>query len=181
MTASIALQYSNSLMKLTTTHAQIEEFLNDFQHLSQLLDQHPKLTLFLASPIFSDAAKKELLMKLFEKKINNNLLHFLFLLIDKKRMPFLKEISQEYSLLAKEKLKIEEVQIITAVPLENKVQEQLKKQLERFLQKRIEMQAQVAPEIIGGAIFIIGQKIIDHSIKNRLTKIKEDLLAVKLK
>lgn len=181
MTASVAFQYSSALMKVTTTQQQIEESLNAFQNLVQLLNQSPELDHFLSSPIYSDDAKKQLLTKLLKTESEKNVLLFLFLLIDKKRMTFLKAILQKYTLLAKQKLGIEEVKLITAIPLEHHVEMQLKNKLEKFFQKKIEIIAQVSPEIIGGAIFIIGQRIVDYSIRNRLTKIKEDLLAIKLK
>lgn len=182
MTATtIASRYSRALLKLAFSHNKLEDYLKSLQHLIHALNDSPALFKFLCSPVYSIKAQQNVLERLFIDKIDSSLLHFLFILLDHKRFALLKEIVAHYHIAVKKELGIIEAQVTTAIPLEETLREKLQHKLENLYQKKVEIQSIVSPTIMGGTILVIGHQIADDSIKTRLAKIKEDLLAVKLK
>jgi F0F1-type ATP synthase delta subunit len=52
--------------------------------------------------------------------------------------------------------------------------------LEVKTKKKIEMVKKIDPGIIGGATVILGDKVIDHSIKHQLTQLREKISQIKV-
>jgi len=109
-------------------------------------------------------------------KIDSQILNFLLLLIDKRRLDGLWDISKKYRQLVQKELGILNAHLITAVPIDVKLKEKVKSKLEQLYRKKIEIQESVNPQIIGGMILMVDNQMIDHSIKNRLYRLKQNLL-----
>jgi F-type H+-transporting ATPase subunit delta len=174
----VSFRYSNALFLLNGTLAQQEKRVDDLKKLTTFLQDRPKLKQFFLSPQIHKEEKSNLLKKLFSDGLDKDLLRFLLLLLEKGRLKQLPDIVQQYHEIVKKNLGIQEVSLISAVPLENEAIKQLKEKLEKYYQKNVEILHKIDPQIIGGAILIVGYKMLDYSIKDRLANLKENLLAI---
>jgi F-type H+-transporting ATPase subunit delta len=80
--------------------------------------------------------------------------------------------------LVKEDQGILQARVITARALDPVFKNRLKEELEKSTNKKIEMILKIDPQIIGGIIVILGNKIIDRSIRHQLDELKEEMLAL---
>ena len=87
----------------------------------------------------------------------------------------LKSILTKFVRLAREKMGIIVTEIVTAQPLsENQLQE-LGSRLEAITKKRLEISTHIDPSLLGGVKVILGDTIIDDSIKSKLGDMKKSI------
>jgi F-type H+-transporting ATPase subunit delta len=174
---ALALRYSKALYDLDSPKGQLEKRVADFDFLLKTLKNQPKLLKFLEAPQITLQEKEKVLQACFSGKFDPTLFHFLSFLIEKGRFGYLSQIALEYRLMVDEALGIWEAEIVTAVPIEKEYEEQLKAKLEKFYQKKVKIKKEIDQKIIGGAVLIIANEMIDWSVAGRLKKLKEYLLA----
>ena len=180
ISGEVASRYSRALFKLAATPVELERRLQDLESVLAALHESPKLGFFLSAPQIRMEQKEKVLETSLKGQIDEKLLHFLYFLLEKGRMRHLPEIAKEYHLLVKENLGILEANLITAVPAGKSHTEQLKKRLEKIFGKKVEMKEKLDPQILGGAILILANQVIDWSVRNKLARLKERLLATRL-
>lgn len=103
--------------------------------------------------------------------------NFIALLAENKRLPFLPEISQLFELLKDEAEGIVDVRITSAAPMEAHEQNQLVASLEKRFGRKVRVETDVDPSLIGGAVVRAGDLTIDGSLKSRLERLALDLTA----
>jgi ATP synthase F1 delta subunit len=87
-------------------------------------------------------------------------------------------LSEIIDLLVKEeeRLKGENIAVITsAIPLEKEKLSQLQKQLLTVFKRKLEIVNKVDPDVIGGFVIQVSDKIIDLSIDSYLSEIEKNL------
>ncbi|MGB7062262.1 MAG: F0F1 ATP synthase subunit delta, partial [Candidatus Zixiibacteriota bacterium] len=57
---------------------------------------------------------------------------------------------------------------------------QIQEELEKNTGKKVEMKLEVDPSLIGGIVVILGDKIIDRSIRHQLSQLKDQMSALKV-
>jgi F-type H+-transporting ATPase subunit delta len=172
----IAERYSKVLFDLDLKKDAFENRLWDFENMSTLIESNPTLVEFLKSPQISIDEKKKLLTTALSSHFDEDFLQFLVYLIERKRFDYLKSIAKKYRDLVDEHLGIWEAELVTPVPLEPHLESKLVDMLEKSFDKKINVVPKIQPNIIGGSILIILNKMVDWSITGRLKKLKESLL-----
>ncbi len=89
-------------------------------------------------------------------------------------------IADEFKDAADEYRGIMKAKVQTAFDTSGERLKRLKERLEQWLGKRVELEVEVVPEILGGAIVQIGSQIADGSIKGRLDQMRNRLLGLKV-
>jgi len=103
--------------------------------------------------------------------------NFLKVLVDNGREEILEEVLSRYEELVKEHLGRIEVEVTTAVELSEDQRGKLKERLAEVLEGReIILETNVDPELIGGAVFRYGGRMMDGSIRGRLESLREGML-----
>jgi len=86
----------------------------------------------------------------------------------------------EFQRLVKEDQGIVEARLITARSLDQALASQIREELEKNTGKKVEMKLEVDPSLIGGIVVILGDKIIDRSIRHQLSQLKDQMSALKV-
>jgi len=97
--------------------------------------------------------------------------HFLSLLIHNKRLAVLPEITTLFNHYAAAFKKNIQVQIITALPLAADMQQAFTEALTKRTGKKVHLECEIDPAVIGGAIIKINDKVIDASVRNKLNRL----------
>lgn len=175
---AVASCYAKALFEIDLMHVVLTKRVEDFAVLLEVFDQHPELENTLLAPQLEDKDKKDILLSILDGRLDETLLNFLFLLVEKKRWDHLNLIARAYRLLVNKHLDIWEAELITAVPIDKESEEILKQKLKKaFNKKQIHLKNIVHPAIIGGATLLIESEMIDWSISGKLNKMKKSLLA----
>lgn len=109
-------------------------------------------------------------------KISPQALNFVRLLIEQDRVGMIDQILSEYEdLLDAQYLGVEYVEVTTAIPLDEEQKERIIHRLAEMRNKQIRLSTQLDPTILGGMIIRIGDRVIDGSIRSKLSELRESL------
>ncbi len=174
----VARRYSKALFHFSTSKEELEKRLVDLQEFNKRFDDHPRLMQFLNAPEVSVQEKEEFIKSILDKDFDPLLYKFLFFLLEKKRLKHINEITDEYRKQVHKKLGIIDVRLISAFPLDPSDKKLLIAKLQQsYPNKDFSLIEEIDSKLIGGLIAIIGNRIVDFSISNRLSELKEKLLA----
>jgi F-type H+-transporting ATPase subunit delta len=67
------------------------------------------------------------------------------------------------------------VRVVSAVPLDEGQSQRLKEALARRFEREIQLENEIDPEVIGGAVVYAGSKVIDGSLRGRLARLTASL------
>jgi F-type H+-transporting ATPase subunit delta len=176
----VATKYATALFRTAKRTDQIKSILDDLLALSDLLKSTPSLKEFLESPQVLEKDKKELFRSTFEPVISQALFSFLLLVLSKHRIGYLLPMTQEFQRLVKEDQGIVQARLVTARAVDRSLVDQIRREMEKSTGKKVEMKLQTEPYLIGGIVIILGDKIIDRSIRHQLSQMKEQMSEVKV-
>jgi F-type H+-transporting ATPase subunit delta len=181
--AAVAAHYARALagvvleskLDLPAIDRQIEDFSRTLQGSKDLREvlENPALPLDKRIAIL-DAVNRRVGC---DAKVRN----FLALLIEHGRLPLLDEILEQYRAEINRLLGISEAEVITARPLGDEERDQFETRvagLSGAAKSDLRATFREDPSLIGGAIVRIGSTIYDGSVRGRLDRLKERLLAV---
>lgn len=185
MRGPVAGRYAAALYETASEEKVLPKYKNmvdtvegELKGIEKVIEDNPDLQKLLYHPQITPAAKKELLVKLFEGKVSDVTGNFLALLVDRRRETYFTDIVAEFIALANAGRNILAAQIASAVELNDKEKGELNKILGSLAGKKVQTSFTVDPSIIGGVVVRMGDKIIDGSVKTRLASLKERLKAI---
>ena len=111
--------------------------------------------------------------------IDPQVLNLVGMLSDKGKLGELESISVEYQSLVDDYhgvRGVEVAEITTAIPLDDDEKLKLGKQLGEILGKPVTLKIVVSPELLGGVVIRVGDKLIDGSVRHRLQTLSKELI-----
>ena len=174
--SALARRYAAALFQGARGSEAVDSVESDLGLITYSLDEVPRLREMLVHPLIPAARKKEIISEIFNGKVQDITLDFLFLLVDKQREEIVADVEREYVNLANDYRKIATVQVTSAVPLTDGEQAQLREKLGEFTGKTVELELSENPDLIGGLIVQIGDTVIDGSVKGYLASLREKML-----
>lgn len=173
----VAKRYTTALFELAQEYEIIDKVEKDMEHIGKLIDESQDFRDFLSNPLIAESAKQKIFRELFANRVQKITFQFLELLTEKRRIAILPAVVQQFKEMLLEYRYILEGELISAVPLEDKQFESIKKHLENLLGQTVTLQTKIQPEIIGGFVVRIQDMVIDNSIRLQLNKLREKLRA----
>lgn len=175
----VAERYASALFAVSQKKG-IEDDIDAHLALAKGLFDDRTFTKLLGSPKILIDSKMEILRKGLEGVVNPLVLRLFELLLIRKRVGSLPEISTSFSRLLEESKNIARAEVRTAVPLDTELENKLRESLEGITGKKILMEKVVDDKLIGGVLVRIGDELLDSTIRTRLGDMKEELLAVRV-
>lgn len=180
MAKLVGKRYALALFETGLELDKVEEFEKEVSFIGKVLENDPELGVVLSHPKITKDEKKDLVNKLFKESISQEMLNFLYIVIDKRRERYINEIDSYYHQLYNEEKNILEVRAITAVPMNRKAEDKLKTILSNKLGKNIVLKNIVDNKVVGGVMLKIENKIIDGTVKGQLESIQKNLKSMKV-
>jgi F-type H+-transporting ATPase subunit delta len=173
---SAASTYAEALFEAARERDELEEVLSDLGEFLSALQESEELRLFFYGRQIPERQKRRAIDGLTEG-MKTQATNFLKVLVDNGREEILEEVLGRYEQLVKEHLGRIEVEVTTAVELSEIQLDRLRERLGRTLEGReILLETNVDPELIGGAVFRYGGRMMDGSIRGRLESLREGML-----
>ncbi|MDD6795555.1 MAG: F0F1 ATP synthase subunit delta [Clostridiaceae bacterium] len=169
-------RYALALYEVAEEKGKVDEYLKDLRAICKLIDENNDFKEVIKHPQISTKKKKETFISIFKGNIDDDLLSFLLILIEKDRISFLKEKLKEMEKIHLERENTLVALVKTAVPMLPEEQETLKKKLEDKYDKNIIMTTEVDKKILGGVFVRVGNDVIDGTVKSRLDDLKDIIL-----
>lgn len=127
----------------------------------------------LENPEISSAKLAKLFEEVLGQALNTDRKNFLLLLAQNKRLLALPDITDEFNAHCAALEKMSAVRVITAVETDPEFRQKLTQALVKRIQHEVTLHCEVDPSILGGAIIHIGDRVIDGSIRGKLTRLLE--------
>nr|WMP11693.1 ATP synthase subunit delta [Laurencia sp. A25] len=170
--STVALPYAEALLDIAKNNSSLDDFTENLSSISAILSESKELRELLFNPIVDSTLKKEILKSLFINQVNDSILNFLYILVDRRRISSLNVIIEKYLELNYRLESIVIAEISSAVDLNDLQVEALTKQIKLMTQSsKVRLIVDINPSLIGGFVIKIGSKIIDTSLSGKLNKI----------
>lgn len=137
----------------------------------------PGLEAFLDTVAVTRKAKDEALTRMFEGKAVPLFLDFLRLLNRKERLGMLRLIGIAFRTILENRANHERVLVESATELTEDQKAKLKETLKAVLKKTPVLVVRVNPDLIGGLVVHVGDKVLDTSVRSKLATLRNQLLA----
>ncbi len=172
-----AVRYAQALLDLALEQKVADKVNNDMASLNAMCNENKELANFLSSPIIPKNKKVEVFDALFTGKVEAMSLNFFKLITKNKREDILHQIAESYVELFKAHSGIVDVQLTSAIKLEDKVKDQILAKVQaKYEGKKLEVHQTVDESLIGGFIVGVDGKQMDASIASQLSNLKNILL-----
>jgi F-type H+-transporting ATPase subunit delta len=124
-----------------------------------------------------DSEREDLILNICKGKLDETGSNFVKLLVENKRLLILPEISQFFEELKADAEGSIEAEIIMAEKPNQKTVDDLLKSLEKKFNKKIEGKVVIDKNIIGGTKIVVGDSVIDASVRAQLDNLAFTLKA----
>jgi F-type H+-transporting ATPase subunit delta len=177
--AAFVSRYARAFLDVVTQAkldtATIEKQLKDFE---ATWDGSRELQTFFENPSVTALQKVAILDKLNAKLgLQKELRNLLAVLINHDRIGHVREVVAAYRAALQEQLGIRQAEIVTARELPAEERKALVDSVGKLAGVRIEPVFRLDKGILGGAVVRIGSTIYDGSVRGRLERLKEALVA----
>ncbi|MBP2629059.1 MAG: synthase subunit delta [Firmicutes bacterium] len=172
----LAIKYAQAVYELAVEKDMLDVVEKELLLVESTITSYADLATLLYHPQVLAQAKKEIIRKIFGQDVNDFVLTFLLLLLDKRREAALPAIIAEYVKIANQARNIVKAEVTTALPLAESQHAALVKKLSLVTGKTVVLTTELDQTIIGGMIIKIGDKLIDGSVVRQLATLKNALL-----
>jgi F-type H+-transporting ATPase subunit delta len=173
---TIARNYAEALFQLGERSGNTERYADLMDAVAAAVEQTPKVQAVLMSPRVPKSEKIRFLGEALHDAPREFVL-FLQAVVKRGRQRLLREIATEYLVLLDQKLDRVRAGVTLARDPDEKLQRTIQEALSRQLGKHVIPAFSVDPEILGGAIVRVGERVLDGSVRRRMTKLRRQLLA----
>ena len=165
-----ASRYVKSLLTLAVEKDALEAVHEDMLLFSRICESNRSLELMLRNPIIRHDKKRDILVKIFEGKVNPLTMD---ILTRKNREPLLPAIARGFHVAYNIHKGIGKATVTTAVPLDAALKAEFETIVKKISEKsKVELIEKIDKEMIGGFILDVGDRQLDASIKNKLKALK---------
>ena len=170
-------RYAKSLLDLAVEQNQVEPALTDMKLLDAICQQNREFANLLRSPIINADKKQVILDAIIGHRVSPLTKAFVTLLVSKGRERTLAEIAKAFITQYKVMKSIKTVRLTTATPINDAVKERIRaKALASLPNSTVEIEEKVNPDLIGGFVLEMDDKLFDASIRRDLNDVKAQFL-----
>ena len=174
--STIARPYATAVFNFANESKSLSNWSNTLVLLSAVIqDEHIK-SIIEDSKVL-DSEREDLILDICKGKLDENGSNFVKLLVENKRLLILPEISQFFEELKADAEGSIEAEIIMAEKPNQKTVDDLLKSLEKKFNKKIEGKVVIDKNIIGGTKIVVGDSVIDASVRAQLDNLAFTLKA----
>ncbi|HEX2921246.1 MAG TPA: ATP synthase F1 subunit delta [Bacteroidales bacterium] len=173
--SKISVRYSKALFQTAHEKNLMDKVTEDMVLISGLCVL-PETKELLEHPVIAPSKKKVIFSKLLEGNVQQITLSLINLLVENGRESFLPSIARDYIHETRKYKGVTEAVLTTAVPVDNKLKKEIAGLVENTFSTKVELKEVIDSSIIGGFVLRIDDNYIDASVKNKLRKVKKELL-----
>tara|TARA_B100000242_G_C42989612_1_gene459371 strand:+ start:554 stop:1111 length:558 start_codon:yes stop_codon:yes gene_type:complete len=170
-------RYARALFEVLKESNELEKAENDIINFQTLFDSSVDISNFIKNPTQTINLQIEVINVLSKKlDFSKNLQNFFLLLIEKRRIFFVKKISETFLRLCSKKRGEIKASLISSKELTQSELDTLSKDLSDTIGSIFKLDYKVDKELIGGLKLQLGSFMIDTSIKNKLRKYEQAMI-----
>jgi len=164
-----AINYAHALFETGKNYG------NDLISVNEVLTSSEELKNIINNPAIDLNAKYKILDEIFQNKIDEKVIEFIKILTEKNRINELDQILASYNAKVDEFNNIKNVEITSAIELNDEIKNKILAKLTEKLNKTINPRWIVNNEIISGLVFKIEDNIVDTSLLTKIESIGKNI------
>jgi ATP synthase F1 delta subunit len=172
---TVDLTYGTALMEAAQELGKENQILEEAQAVAQLMGDEPDLHKFINYPGVSADEKKEVLKNIFEGRICEELLNFLYILVDKRRTMNFERIVKVYKSLIEHEEGVSYGTVYSVVKLSEERLKELEEQTSKLLQMNVKLENELDPRLLAGFKILVEGKIIDASYRKKFDELASQM------
>ena len=176
MARTAARRYAEAIVSLARESNSFEQWNEALSRLAQAFDD-PEAHEVLLNPAVPAVEKQHVLDDVIGTSFApaNNLVR---VLLEHRRLPQIPGIYEHFNEAWLEVQGVAVAYVTTAEPVSLDDERAIREQLATMTGKRIELQLEVDPDIIGGIVARVGDQLLDGSVRTRLRALRQRLASV---
>lgn len=168
-------RYALALYKIAEERGKVGEYLKDLKEIQLLIENNNNMLEIIEYPNITISDKKKMFTCILKNKIDDELLSFILILIEKGRILYLKEKIKEFEKIYMEENNCLPVYVKSVIPLNEHEKLELVNKLKQIYKKKILLHEEIDEKIIGGIHVKVGNDIIDGTIKSKYEEMKKKM------
>ncbi|MDB9495564.1 ATP synthase F1 subunit delta [Spirulina major CS-329] len=171
VSSEIAEPYAQALMSLSQSRDITGYIGDEFRSLGQLLEESPELQDFITNPVIDDDDKKNVLRQILGD-CDRDLLNFLMLLVDRRRIAFLPAVIEQYLTILRVLNKTVLAEVTIAQEPNDDQRHAIEDKVRQLISaESVELKIAVDASVLGGLIVRVGSQVFDASLRGQLRRI----------
>ncbi len=169
----IARRYAKALFMVGKAEGKLEAFGETMKQVMAFIEENPEVEAALISPVFPADIKQNVVNEMIRAFAMDEIMAgFMRLLVQRRRIQHLRQIISCFQELLDEETGVVRAVVRTAVPLPEDLRDKIAEIMAKVSGKKVTLQLEEDPEIIGGVVARIGDMVWDGSIRSQLQALK---------
>ena len=173
---TIASRYAKSLLELAQEQGKLEVVKEDIATFNNVL-KDKDFQLLVKSPIIQAEKKRAIFKSIFDGKVDELSSAFFDIIIRKGRESVLGDIAKSFQEQYRSSQNITRAKVTTASSMSSRQLDRIKSSLgDLDIKGTVELETAEDPNLIGGFVLEIEDRLYDASVKNKLAELKKEIL-----
>lgn len=171
--SGLAGRYATALFDLADQQQALDAVAGDLIKLRQMIEESPELARLISSPVLSRDAQARTMAALAEKaELSTTVRNFIGVVAQNRRLFSLTGIIKGFlGLLAARRGEVT-AEVTAAQALTKGQLTAINEQLNRAIGSKVAVDVRVDPAIIGGLVVKVGSRMVDGSLRTKLTRLQ---------
>lgn len=169
-----ARRYAQAVFNIASERSETDKWLADLGLLANAM-QNADFAGFLDAPQLTAAQKRGLIQESLSDSVGPLALNLMSLLASRGSARLVPAIAENYQRLLDAANGIERAEIVSATPLSDDRRARIVAMLGQMVDGEVVATARVEPDIMGGFIARVGDKVLDGSVRTRFNQLRREL------
>lgn len=177
--ATVARPYAEALFRVAQAGKESYNLAAWSDIVSELaqVGSHPEVQAFARNPKASDSEVTATLLSLLKSPVNDEVNNFVAMLVENGRVSLLPEIGAQFHLLKNSLEGAADADITSAFELSGAQVAELVATLEKKFSRKLNPAVTVDPSLIGGVRVVVGDQVLDTSVRAKLQQMRDALVS----
>jgi F-type H+-transporting ATPase subunit delta len=172
----ISVRYARALFQSALDRNELDRINQDMTVILETCTI-PEVREILDNPVIMPSKKAEILHTIFGKDLHKLTLSLVDLVVKNGREKYLAAIARRFVHETRKHKGITETVLTTAVTVDPKLMKQVTDMIGSFFKTKVDLKTTIDESIIGELVLKIEDNYIDASVRNKLRKIKRELVS----
>jgi F-type H+-transporting ATPase subunit delta len=171
-----ARRYAEAAFQIATRDGTMEEWQDRLDQLAAMLDDD-RVARVAANPALAQDERERMLAEALGWPLEDPAFNLVRLLLRRGRIRLAGGIAREFRRLVQRASGVVAATVMSATELSPDEEAAIRARLEMMTGGKVELAFQLDPSLIGGVAVRIGDRMIDASVRGRLERLREQLMA----
>jgi F-type H+-transporting ATPase subunit delta len=171
-----ARRYAEAVFDLASRDGNHDRWARDLETVAGIVADE-RVSDVLDNPSIPHPERQQIVERILAPRVDRGVFNLVRLLVERGRTELLPQIAAEYRRLANRQAGIVEAVVTSAAPLTTDETEALRRRIEQMAGSRIDLQTQVDESLLGGLTVKLGGRLLDASVRGRLERLRDELIA----